>query len=447
MVRRKRSRGLVGIVAASAGAVVLLSGIAAAAVTGDQASSGSAANPSPSSPVDVPQTFTPSEVTSPIDKWYYGLLSDFPTLFGGVITNASGSYIVQEVGSNALFEEEAQSRFDEIPAQLGVTVQPSKMALQFEQVQNSLQHLYDVRNQIAQNLTATSTGEPMGVGIDQSANRVHVESLSSAGSGSEAATTTPQNSADNSLVSTYGQSTLEFSSGPVPKLTASRTSDSPPWNGGDALRSGYNIYGVATTCTSGPGLHLSSNGAHLMLLAGHCMYDAQNYADPNNWYNGGNYVGSISAWAIGGTNSGSAYLDIGVIPTSTSRNTWTGVNTRTAMTGNALPPTGGTIFEEGAYGGEQRGTVVYQSITEPFTMNGGRVEWVGDLIQVSGVTLTPGDSGGTAWEASIFGPLYVGANIGTNGSGTSWVEQIGADLYVLSAYYGTNVVVNTVSNP
>jgi hypothetical protein len=288
-------------------------------------------------------------------------------------------------------------------------------------------------------------GQAMGVGIDQLANRVVVEMLSSDGTNS-APSMTPQTPAESALVATYGASTLEFSVSTLPTVSSGRTSDNAPWNGGDALQTDYNAYGVATTCTSGPGLHNTSTGDDLMLMAGHCKYDAVNYADPNDWYNGGTYVGSISQSAVGGTTAATKYLDEAVIPTSTSHITWTGINTKTSIEGNALPPTGGTVCSEGAYGGERCGTVTAQSVTQPFTMNGGQIEYVEDLLKVSGVTLIGGDSGGPDYEASIYGPLYVGVNIGTNGSGTSWMEQIGADLYVLSAYYGANVVVNTVSN-
>ena len=91
-------------------------------------------------------------------------------------------------------------------------------------------------------------------------------------------------------------------------------------------------------------------------------------------------------------------------------------------------------------------------MTEPFNLGGGRTEWVNNLIQ-SNLILQPGDSGGVAWEASIFGPLDVGTNVGVatdaNGNpiGPSWQEEIEPELFVDGVYYGGSFVVNTGSNP
>jgi hypothetical protein len=132
----------------SAGIVIAIQAAPIGPASGSVRSASSVVNVSP---VEVPETFTPDQVSSPIDKWYYGLLADYPDTFGGVVTNAQGQYIVQEVGSNSAFEQAAQSGFDQLPTSLNVSVPSGSLELTFESVSNTLDELYQVRAEISQN--------------------------------------------------------------------------------------------------------------------------------------------------------------------------------------------------------------------------------------------------------------------------------------------------------
>jgi hypothetical protein len=104
--------------------------------------------------------------------------------------------------------------------------------------------------------------------------------------------------------------------------------------------------------------------------------------------------------------------------------------------------------EEGAVGGERCGTVVATDLSG-IEATGSElpsgVEYINDEIDTGNGDI-PGDSGGTEYENSIFGPLVTGTNVSQNGTDV-FGEDIDALLYAYSAYYGSAVVVNTVSNP
>ena len=82
--------------------------------------------------ITVPNPLTPSDVTSPLDKFRYGLQQDYPDSFAGISVNPNDQYVVEEVGSNATFEADAQRRFSQIPTQMHVTVPVGRL--------NSLSH-------------------------------------------------------------------------------------------------------------------------------------------------------------------------------------------------------------------------------------------------------------------------------------------------------------------
>ena len=463
MARRGRRILLALVLALVAALAAISSGVFASAVSADPSSGDSAglnsgkwvpAHPGTSmSDIVAPTVFKPSQVSSPLDKFYYGLLAEFPNSFGGETVNSNGSYNILEVDSNLTFESTAQSEFAALPAQFGVAVAPSLLILTFKPVTNTLQSLYANRQKISDSMVAGHLNPGInGVGIDEGANRVLVESfVQPAGAkANPVPSPSPLNSTQASLVSEYGSSMLEFSSIDPPQAAANRYADSPPWNGGDQI-----VSPAPVGCTTGPGIHNTSSGAHAILTAGHCGYEAGSQTDFYNTpyyvpvFNSSDNVGIESTWLIGGLTLGTAGPDFGNILTSSSDITWTGGGaTRTYMTGSALPFKGGyPVCEEGSFGGEQCGAVMGTGLTIGPISIGNRNEYVYQLIQLS-TALTPGDSGGTAWGATIFGPLVVGTNVATNAlDGISWQQEINTALYIDSYWYGASVVVNTVSSP
>jgi hypothetical protein len=450
------------VLALVAALAAISSGVFASAVSADPSSGDSAglnsgkwvpAHPGASlSDIVAPTVFKPSQVSSPLDKFYYGLLAEFPNSFGGETVNSNGSYNVLEVDSNPTFESTAQSEFDALPAQFGVAVAPSLLILTFKPVTNTLQSLYANRQKISDSMVAGHLNPGVnGVGIDEGANRILVESfVQPAGAkANPVPSPSPVNSTQASLVSEYGPSILEFSTVDPPHTTANRYADLPPWNGGDQIVS------PADYCTTGPGIHNASSGVHAILTAGHCAYEAGVYTNYfNTVYYAPNFtlgddVGIESSWVVGGTTVGSANLDFGniVAPGGSSDITWTGSATRTYITGWFKPASGNEVCEEGSVGGEQCNNIGGTDLTIGPLQMGNTIEYVKNMIQVDN-GLAGGDSGGTTWCPTIFGPLVVGINTGADNSGPiSWQEEIEPILYVDSLYYGASVVVNTVSSP
>ncbi len=133
----------------------------------------------------------------------------------------------------------------------------------------------------------------------------------------------------------------------LPVLTASRTSDSSPFNGGDSISD------HSGGCTSGFGITIS--GTSYLLTAGHCfavgddIYNA--ICNASSCANGGNAsMGTIKerSWA---NNLG----DSEVINTRGSDLIWTGVigsPERSLVAGWTTNPVGDQVCQSGSYSGE-----------------------------------------------------------------------------------------------
>lgn len=414
---------------------------------------------SPASPgesiqsIGVPPTLTPADVSSPLDKFRYGLQQDFPDIFGGLTTDSNGRYVVEEVGSNASFESEAQQRFDAVPNAMQVTVAPAALQLSFKSVASTLNQLDATKEKVAGQLSTLLQNGVWGVGIDEANNRVLVESTApSSSQSSHDISAIPRNAIEQSLANTYGGNSLEFRYAEQPATTANRYADTPPWNGGDQLVL-PTVFGKSG-CTSGPGVHVTSSGGHAVLTAGHCSWaaginfvgniTAYNTYYPTPVYNSSTTVGLIAISSTGGPTT--HWFDTALIPAASSNITWSGFFNRTTFTGNATPPVGGTICSEGSFGLEICGSVIATNVSIVVTAGelAGGSEIVDGLDEMN-QPIVSGDSGGTVWENSIFGPLATGTNVASGSD--SYSEDLAPILYLYSAYYGSAVVVNTVSNP
>src|SRR5262249_41054542 len=126
------------------------------------------------SSIQVPSVLTPTQVSSPFDKFYWTLVQDYPDSMGGITVNADGSINILEVGTNSAFEQDAQHQFSALPAALHTSLPPSQVILKFVGVTNSAKRLYEVRENIASNLPSLLGGGIIGVGIDPNHNRVVV---------------------------------------------------------------------------------------------------------------------------------------------------------------------------------------------------------------------------------------------------------------------------------
>jgi hypothetical protein len=357
------------------------------------------------------------------------MVAQYPASYGGLFENSDGTFTVVEVGSDPTFESTAQSLFNQLPAQYGATVSSDKLQLQFQLGSRSLNDLYLIKNQIANLETATAqpSGAPLGAygtALDIRNSQVVVT----------ADTASPANITPSQLASRFG-SAARIEVEPAPQLQ-DRIDDTPPWNSGDEIITGTGSSEVG--CTLGWGVHNTSNGNHFSLSAGHC--------GKHTWYNTRLFDPvENSSTEVGSTIKASTQgLDTQLIPDSSSILMWagpTGQGTRVTITGYSNPAQGSYVCREGAFAGEQCGTVA--AVDQSFTIGGENLQ---NLIVTNGLPGTGGDSGGPLLFPSIFGPLAGGTIVGVqNGNGV--YEEIEALLYVWSNYEGAAVVVNTNSSP
>jgi hypothetical protein len=235
----------------------------------------------------------------------------------------------------------------------------------------------------------------------------------------------------------YGAA-VELLSGGSSQLTASRYSDSDPWNGGDQIVTPSD---GETTCTSGFGMQDEASGQRYLLTAGHC--------GAATWYNTRTATPVYSSSTlIGTTLSGSvntSTVDSQLIATDSSCVSWGDKSTKTSnanriyITGYANPPQGASIELEGATSLEENGTVSYYDVSKVIEGE--------DLDDLDLVTAVPdmGDSGGPMIYPTGFGPLAGGTVVGwydNNGNVWGVVQLIDAETYVYTALLGAQVVPN-----
>jgi hypothetical protein len=375
-----------------------------------------------------------SNVSSPLDKFYFGLLQDYPSVFGGWSVNPSGQYTIYEVGANVSFDAAATNRWAAVPGQMGQTT--ASPELSFAQVGNSVADLESVEQSIVNDLSTWAKQGVIGVGIDELANKVTVD-FDNSGSPEAGTHSVPASaaSAEQRMDAQYGAQNIQFSGTAVPTPTATPYLDSAPWKGGDELYNAYDGGLAYIDCTAGPGVRLG-DGADLLLTAGHCAAEAINDGiSPPNWYNWLTLVGTESAWWLGGVTQATAGLDFGAIPTLSSYQAWENSTTLIPFTGWYLPPVGASVCEDGYQGDYQCGTVANTSAVS-LVSGGGIYEWVNNLLQITG-NLIGGDSGGAGWYPTIYGPLITGTNV-SSGGGYFYQEEITPELNRLASFYGTS---------
>lgn len=369
-----------------------------------------------------------SNVSSPLDKFYFGLMAKYPSIFGGWTVNGAGQWTIDEVGHNPVFEQAARQAWAQVPSEMGESV--SAPTLSFASVANPVAHLEAEQARIERSIPSGV----IGVGLDESTNRVRVEfdnasaGMSTPGQPASSAAPASAAGAEASLDAAYGSGTLEFAGGSVPTAASSPTADSAPWKGGDELNSSFD------SCSGGPGMHLST-GPDLLETAGHCAY-----GNPSpTYYNNGTLVGTESAWWVGGSES-SPGLDFGVIPTLSSDQAWESNSSLLTFTGYFIPPTGATVCSDGFKGDYTCGTVQATNFTVEETLDDGSAVWVKDTIEITG-SIIKGDSGGAGWYSTVYGPLITGTNVSFDS--TDWFQQeISAEMTQLSNYYGVTVSPN-----
>ncbi len=374
----------------------------------------------------------------PLGMWEQRMSRDFPDTYGGLYVDASGNLVIPTVGAARGLRAWAKANLSAVVTQylsdalgtgallgrrtsagtLGTSRAAGAPALTFTTARRSLADLTVLKADILANRRFAEAGV-VGAGIDVKNGAVSV--------------TTSGGSIDATLRADYG-SEVETTAATSSSLDASRTSDTPPWNGGDMIGSSS-----GTLCTLGFGIH-DTAGDTYSLTAGHCGY--------NTWYNVPPSRGSFDdSTRVGTTVSGSKStwgVDAQLVRDSSSCISWGSGTTRLFITGAADPPQGATIWSEGSVTGQESGRVV-------------TYDWSGNVggEQLSNLDLTtaapqPGDSGGPVVYPTGFGPLAGGSVVGlivyADGTSVGVTQLIDAEIFDYSVRLGTSLAVNTSAN-
>jgi hypothetical protein len=354
------------------------------------------------------------------------MADDFPNTYGGLYVSPDGNLVIPTVGAARSLRAWARANMPAVPSQylfgdrrLSANASDPPPGPTFTPATVSFDDLVALKADILANSDLVAAGV-VGAGIDVENGVVSV--------------TTTGGPVDGELEATYG-SEIEVTDAAGTSLEASRTDDTPPFNGGDMLISPSNVL-----CSLGFGLHDTVTGQTYQLTAGHCGY--------NTWYNEPRNSTTFPADDLVGTTvPGARYtsgIDAQLIADNSSCISWGASGTRYFISGYADAPEGASIMTEGSVGGQVSGTVV-------------TYDWSGKLgsenlnnIDFTTAVTQSGDSGGPVIYPSIYGPLAAGSVVGiivnTNGSTDGIVQNIDAELWDFSAFIGDSISPNTSSN-
>ena len=204
-----------------------------------------------------------------LGAWESAMATAYPNTYGGLYVNAAGNFVVPTVGAASALRQFARDHFPSAALQFGggTTARSTALAttsqtvasasvLTFGSTSTSFDDLVALKADILANPDLSAAGV-IGAGIDVANDAVSV--------------TTSGGPVDAALEAAYG-SEVEVTDASGTTLDASRTNDTPPWNGGDML-----LTTSGTLCSLGFGVHDTSTGTTYQLSAGHC--------GSNTWYN------------------------------------------------------------------------------------------------------------------------------------------------------------------
>lgn len=220
------------------------------------------------------------------------------------------------------------------------------------------------------------------------------------------------------------------------QLDVTRTSDTAPYNGGDAI----GVYGVGG-CTSGFGIKI--NGHRRLLTAGHCFPTGDHVYNmklgSSGWYGSKRRMGTVTQRAFPG-----GQLDSEVFTGCNGSGTcggsdliFTGAigNPQIAVvSGKGSWHDGDQVCESGAYGGERCDFVV-KRVNYCTTLEGYRLCHVTRTYK-SGQNAVSGDSGAPVFRFSN-GLRAVGTHTAHDGSHHEWFTGINAILSRFGATLNT----------
>jgi hypothetical protein len=364
--------------------------------------------------------------------WQQAMATEFPRTYAGLEVNSSGEYIVRTVGTAGALRGFALGHFTALVGGRGAvhlgarsavssagnasSPTPTPVGIGFQTATYSYDQLVAVKADILANSQFMSSGV-LGAGLDVPGNAVSV--------------TTTGGPVDAALANAYGNEVEVADATSTGTLDASRTNDSPPWNGGDEIISPSGVI-----CTLGFGLSDATTGLSYSLTAGHC--------GSHKWYNTtASAMQMNSSTYVGQTTSGTVLksgIDAQLVSDNSSCIVWGQGGTRYFITGYANAPGGATLLGEGAITGNSSGTVVM-------------TDWSGNIageslanVDLTTLPLASGDSGGPVIYPTVYGPLAEGTEVGTitysGGLTYGVIQEIDAELYTYTAMIGDQILPN-----
>ncbi|QQE79552.1 S1 family peptidase [Alicyclobacillus sp. SO9] len=345
--------------------------------------------------------------------------TQFPNLYGGVVLTNNGKHI------NVYLTKLSKN------AEKAIRHGAKSKLFTFIKTPHSKKQLLQIHHTVSQNAkTLFSKGIHLvsnGPDIKTGKEEINVANL------------TP--SQKKYILKKFGKSNVEVNSvgtSSIPHLTASRSSDSAPWNGGDFITDDS-----TGDCTDGFGVHTTTQA--FLLTAGHC------YSTGTSVYNGAmtlglgsfSYMGSVSG------NGTSNEIDSALISASggSSKLIWSGSSSnpvRDAVSGTSSVVVGDQVCQSGAFDGELCGLVVQNADMTIYPDNG-KYTFTHEVEASNtsgGIANGAGDSGGPVfrWIGSY---LYaVGTVSAGSGSTTCTNYPNNRQCYTNLYYENINNILN-----
>lgn len=323
--------------------------------------------------------------------------------FGGLYYDDQGALVLQATAGSVGPVTAAKTAYD---ARSGARAPASRVEI----VEHALVQLRGVTEVLGRLAVDWNGGALVSYGIDDVTNSVRV---------GLAANSPAEQSALLSATGLTREILTFVQDAPVPPAFG-REDDAAPWNAGNRI---FNENSPRGGCTSGFGVHDSTNGRDYLLTAAHCS-TIPGQAD--FFWNGS--FGDMRRNPMGfstGVNFGWKQWDTQLIRTESSTKTWTATDDRSQITQafSTGPDDPAPLMNEGASSAGWQSGFLRTTRTSHCRMIGPYAVW-GDVMicnlweavprESDGCASKGGDSGGPIVWYSGYGPLAVGQIVAGN---------------------------------
>jgi hypothetical protein len=361
------------------------------------------------------------------------LQTEFPDTFGGLYSTDGRSHfqisIVPAPNSGASasnVREQIEAAVDKFLAKASPN-DKAAAPISYGTATRSLSSLFNLRDQVVRDPASLGLNAVESAGIDDRSNTVAVVVPSA-----------PQSRAAFAISSMPVNPALSITT-EAPAAPYDRIADSPPWYGGDQLKTapvaGYNT----VVCSAGFAAH-DSNRKTYLLTAGHCTSGNAN----SSWvfYNTTATGSSYSASRKVGSPDKNAWFqgwDFERIPTPSLGYFFHGNATVYQVANDAPPVVGNTVCNDGVMTRGACGTVQWTDSVAPTGIAGTS----SNGIFQSSAPGQPGDSGGPVVWPTIYGYIAQGLVSGGAPGGGPYIWATGINY----AEFLLGVRVTSIVNP